>query len=154
MSFIQLSIARLIFAGYLFLKTVTFYLKKFWYIAVAVLLILILISGKLLIFPSYHKNIYEENDRKTVLIPKGSSLRQIAQILKTEHLLNLRIGFFTPVKFPDIKTSCRRACSLFRKECIPGIYWSTLPSLLWRISRSLCPKAFWLVRWLKYFIRG
>ena len=88
MANIQLWFARLAFAGYLFLKTVTFYLKKFWYLAMAGLLILILISGKFLIFPSYHKNIYKDSIRQTVLIPKGSSLRQIAQILETEHLLN------------------------------------------------------------------
>jgi UPF0755 protein len=85
---IQLLIARLTFGGYLFLKAAIFYLKRFWYIAVAALLILTLITGKLLIFPTYHNEIYKDNSNKTVLIPKGSSLRQIAQILETEHLLN------------------------------------------------------------------
>jgi len=88
MLYFQLWNARLAFAGYLFLKTAAFYMKRFWYIALAGLLVLFLIWGKFLIFPTYHKDMYQDNIRKTVLIPKGSSLRQIAQILETEHLLN------------------------------------------------------------------
>ncbi|UCF63032.1 MAG: endolytic transglycosylase MltG [bacterium] len=88
LSGIRLLISRLVFGGYLFLKTGTFYVRKYWYIVILGLFLSLVIVIYNYAFPTYHEDVYQDAVNKTVLIPKGSSLRQIAQILETEDLLH------------------------------------------------------------------
>jgi UPF0755 protein len=84
----QLLIARIGFAFYVIGKTTLYYLRRFFFFFILGVFISIIIMVKLLLFPSYPPENLEIKPQKNIFVPRGSSLREIANILQNEELLS------------------------------------------------------------------
>ena len=131
LSDIKLFISRLVFGGFLFLKTGSFYVRKYWYISLLGLLLALGIIGYNLVFPTYHRELYQDNSNKTILIPKGSSLRQIAEILETEDLLHSVDWFILIGKISGYQNKLQAGLFMIPEEMHPWhlLVYLTQPKL-------------------------
>ncbi len=85
---LKLVLARMLFVFYLLRKFVIFYIKKYkLYFSIFFALLLLGIFVRFLLFPPYDREEIKEKPHETVLVPRGSSLRDIADIMEKNHLL-------------------------------------------------------------------
>ncbi|MEJ2048661.1 MAG: endolytic transglycosylase MltG [Calditrichota bacterium] len=90
---IRLIISKIVFGLYLVFHSTLYYLRQYWKgFSLAFILIIALII-KIYFFPAYIKPNSDVSNQKTVFIPRGSSLSQIAGILEKDSLLEHKTFF-------------------------------------------------------------
>lgn len=89
MKALKLLLARILFGFYLMRKFLVFHIKNHIKLFSAVVIsILILLILQFTVFPAYNRAEIDHSKRKTVLVPKGATLREIADIMQDNSLLD------------------------------------------------------------------
>ncbi|MFZ0390177.1 MAG: endolytic transglycosylase MltG [Calditrichia bacterium] len=89
---ISIYAAQVAFGIYLIWKNMTFRIKKHKIIAV-VLPLIIIVAAMILLFPPYSEPDLSAAETETILIPRGSSLREVANILDSANVLQWKNVF-------------------------------------------------------------
>lgn len=89
----KLIAAKIVFSGYLLLRGLIFYSRKYWLITTVLLLLILSIGFKVIFFPGFDRGQLNFKNSKVVFVHKGASLREIAEILETEELLKHKKTF-------------------------------------------------------------
>ncbi len=95
----NLLISRILFGFYLLIGFIKYLVFKYKIVIVLAALITIGSGIKIILLPSYHRPPFIDSSSKTVLIPKGSSLREIASLMEKNDLLHHKNVFILLGKF-------------------------------------------------------
>lgn len=89
----KLIAAKIVFAGYLILQGLFYYSRKYLIITALLLSIILIFSVKVLFFPGFDRSQLNFKNSRAVFVHKGASLREIADILEINKLLNHKKTF-------------------------------------------------------------
>jgi UPF0755 protein len=90
---IRLIISKIVFGLYLILRASLYYFRRYLKGFTLAIVLIIALFVKLHFFPAYVTQDPDQTTQKTVFIPKGSSLSQIANILEKDSLLEHKTFF-------------------------------------------------------------
>jgi UPF0755 protein len=90
---LKLIAAKTVFGGYLILRLLFYYFRSYWILS-SILFLLFLAAGlKIIFFPNYDRTQLKFENSINVLVPKGASLREVANILETNGILKHKKTF-------------------------------------------------------------